>query len=271
MAHSSAALRVLLEALERRRCLFWTGNVLVELDRDFDPSEDGVGGVTMVLDDEDFTALKALSSSAPGDVYDVLVGLMRRAKPYLEPSGAPGCPEMAAARAVLDSRPPAGAPEQVERATDEMILAAESAEDAYNEKAKHQGWSSRHARFEAIARAVLDAVPGSSDGRWRELHDAADAVFHDHEESADSSAGRGFDRLGRALDVTATLFAGPPESDEQREAVVEAIALIRELAADLRNYYAPEKGLPAHIEQAEQVCSDLRNTFLAGPPTKEER
>lgn len=52
-------LRALLDALERGRCLFWTGNVLVELDRDFDPAEEGVGSVTMVLDADDFAALAA--------------------------------------------------------------------------------------------------------------------------------------------------------------------------------------------------------------------
>jgi hypothetical protein len=41
--------------------LFWTGRVLIELDREFDPVEEGTGAVQMVLDDQDFAALKALA------------------------------------------------------------------------------------------------------------------------------------------------------------------------------------------------------------------
>lgn len=55
------ALRALIDALDRRRCLFWTGNVLVELDRDFDVMEEGVGGVTMVLDEDDMRSLRELA------------------------------------------------------------------------------------------------------------------------------------------------------------------------------------------------------------------
>ena len=58
---SLGALRALVGALSRGRCLFWTGHVLVELDRDFDPAEEGVGAVTMVLDQDDFAALKTLA------------------------------------------------------------------------------------------------------------------------------------------------------------------------------------------------------------------
>lgn len=58
--HGAGALAALLGALERRRALFWTGRVLVELEREFDPAEEGVGSVQMVLDDEDFAALKTL-------------------------------------------------------------------------------------------------------------------------------------------------------------------------------------------------------------------
>jgi hypothetical protein len=60
LADGIGSLRAILDALDRRRCLFWTGNVLVELDRDFDPAEEGVGGVTMVLDEDDMAALRGL-------------------------------------------------------------------------------------------------------------------------------------------------------------------------------------------------------------------
>lgn len=52
------ALGALVDALKRGRCVFWTGNVLVELDADHVPD----GPVTMVLDEDDFDSLDWLAS-----------------------------------------------------------------------------------------------------------------------------------------------------------------------------------------------------------------
>lgn len=54
-------LRALIDALRRRRCVFWTGNVLVELDDDHVPD----GPVTMVLDADDFAALVTGGTNEP--------------------------------------------------------------------------------------------------------------------------------------------------------------------------------------------------------------
>lgn len=52
----------LIDALERRRSLFWTGKVLVEFDPDFIP----FGPVTMVLDEHDADMLFALKAILSG-------------------------------------------------------------------------------------------------------------------------------------------------------------------------------------------------------------
>lgn len=48
-------LGALVEALRRHRCLFWTGNVLVEIEEHYVST----GPITMVLDEDDFAALEA--------------------------------------------------------------------------------------------------------------------------------------------------------------------------------------------------------------------
>lgn len=48
-----------MDALDRRRALFFTGNILVEFDSDFIPT----GPVTMVLDEDDLAKLKLLSDA----------------------------------------------------------------------------------------------------------------------------------------------------------------------------------------------------------------
>lgn len=144
-----------------------------------------------------------------------------------------------------------------------------------------------------------NAPSGPSDERWRELHDAADAVFHDHEESADSTAGRGFDRLGRALDATATLFAGPPESDERGFVPTSAErALVGQLRTDVEveregRYLAEDllqhaitslrsiASADAKSDQARWMVGEAKRGIpkgaepmkqrAAGPPTKEDR
>jgi hypothetical protein len=57
--HALSALEALMDALDRRRALFFTGNILVEFDSDFIPT----GPVTMVLDEDDLAKLKLLSDA----------------------------------------------------------------------------------------------------------------------------------------------------------------------------------------------------------------
>lgn len=49
----------LIDALERKRALFWTGHVLVEFENDFIPQ----GPIAMVLDEDDMMMLSALKSA----------------------------------------------------------------------------------------------------------------------------------------------------------------------------------------------------------------
>jgi hypothetical protein len=58
--HPVGALKTLLDALERRRVLFWTGDVLVEIDAGVHPPN---GQATMVLDRDDMNALKRLADA----------------------------------------------------------------------------------------------------------------------------------------------------------------------------------------------------------------
>ena len=54
---------------------------------------------------------------------------------------------------------------------------------------------------------------------------------------------------------------------EYRHTADEAVSLLRELGDDLRRFYAPEKGLPPHLDAIERVCSDLKH----GPWTPIEK
>lgn len=54
-------LRALIDALRRRRALFWSGNVLVEFDDDFIPERP----ITMVLDADDYAALVTGATESP--------------------------------------------------------------------------------------------------------------------------------------------------------------------------------------------------------------
>lgn len=57
----------LIDALERKRAIFWTGHVLVEFEEEFIPP----GQVTMVLDEGDMAMLSALKIQMGGAVQEI--------------------------------------------------------------------------------------------------------------------------------------------------------------------------------------------------------
>jgi hypothetical protein len=84
----------------------------------------------------------------------------------------------------------------------------------------------------------------------------------------------------RAMDDCRASWMRRYEEAEQREHVLrealeptvdEAVALLNELANDLKRFYAPEKGYPPHIDAVGHVCADLLNALAVSPEQPVER
>lgn len=299
MAHESGVLRVLLDALERRRCLFWSGNVLVELDRDFDPSEEGVGGVTMVLDDEDFAALKALSATAdlpqgfrPQDIEELRV----QGERY---------------RAARDEGDYAAAPSSSAPERGRMVLADIAARGCESAPARRGGFDSCLARDEhegehhnrqcdpCRARAVLDSVPSAPEQVERGVKAMWEAGPTTSRVPWDDLSERQREFARHEFRAGFDAVSGPPESDERGFVPTSAErALVGQLRTDVEveregRYLAEDllqhaitslrsiASADAKSDQARWMVGEAKRGIpkgaepmkqrAAGPPTKEER
>lgn len=252
MAHSSAALRVLLEALERRRCLFWTGNVLVELDRDFDPSEDGVGGVTMVLDDEDFAALKALSSSAPGDLREKAIRAVRDKLHGAEPPEVKIREAELLVDAVLGVLPsPSSAPERPEHIRS-IIAAQKPAHEMVEGSAPEPDRQAEMLPSATLCVQYGEQQPGSSDPMPEEKR----AEYQARIASASKRT-----RIDPSLQVGSS---APEQMERGAEALFEF-----DRVADLRRGSYPEAGNNVKARYRRQSSAVLDAVF--GPPDERLR